>query len=289
MILFEVVLSGVLIGGMYGLIALGLNLQYGIARMMNLAYGEALMGGAFTAFWFFMLWQIDPFASMLLSVPVAFGGNWLIYRYLLTPLIRRAANQEVLEADTILVTFGLLFVFQGVALVQWGGEYRGYTYLAVPVEVLGATVALNRLIAFAAALVLALALYWLLRSTRLGGALRAIAIDPVAAQLVAIDVPRLSALAFAAGGAIMAAAGTLVSMFLSFNASIGIIYTLKALIVVIMGGVGRMLGCLMAGLLLGLAETLGAYLVDPGLTLAINFGLFLLVLLIRPQGLFSRG
>jgi branched-chain amino acid transport system permease protein len=101
-------------------------------------------------------------------------------------------------------------------------------------------------------------------------------------------VPRLSALAFATGGAIMATAGTLVSMFLSFNASVGIVYTLKALIVVIMGGVGRMLGCLLAGLLLGLAESIGAWLVDPGLTLAINFGLFALVLLIRPQGLFTR-
>ena len=141
---------------------------------------------------------------------------------------------------------------------------------------------------FAVAMVLGLALYWVLRATRVGTALRAIAIDPDAAQLVAIDVPRLSALAFATGGAIMAAAGTLVSMFLSFNASIGIVYTLKALIVVIMGGVGRMLGCLLAGLLLGIAEVVGAWLVDPGLTLAINFALFLLVLLARPQGLFSR-
>lgn len=289
MIFFEAVLGGVLVGGMYGLIALGLNLQYGIARMMNLAYGESLMGSAFAAFWLFMLWRIDPLASLLLSVPLAFAGNWLVYRYLLTPLIRRAAGQDALEADTILVTFGLLFVFQGIALVQWGGEYRGYSYLAIPVNVLGATLALNRLIAFGAAIVLGLALYWMMRATRLGGALRAIAIDPVAAQLVGIDVPRLSALAFAAGGAIMAAAGTLVSMFLSFNASIGIVYTLKALIVVIMGGVGRMLGCLMAGLILGVAESVGAWLVDPGLTLAINFALFLLVLLVRPQGLFSRG
>jgi branched-chain amino acid transport system permease protein len=288
-ILLDVVLSGLVVGGMYGLIALGLNLQYGIARMMNLAYGEALMGGAYTAFWLFMLWKIDPLLSMGLSVPVAFCGNWVIYRYLLTPLIRRAANQDILEADTILVTFGLLFVFQGIALVQWGGEYRGYTYLAVPIDVLGAKVALNRLLALGAAVALGLALYWMLRATRVGGALRAIAIDPVAAQLVAIDVPRLSALAFAAGGAIMAVAGTLVSMFLSFNASIGIVYTLKALIVVIMGGVGRMLGCLMAGLILGFAEALGAWLVDPGLTLAINFALFLLILLVRPQGLFSRG
>jgi branched-chain amino acid transport system permease protein len=288
-ILFEVVLNGALVGGMYGLIALGLNLQYGIARMMNLAYGEALMGAAYCAFWLFMLWKIDPLASMLFSVPVAFVGNWLVYRWLLTPLIRRAANQDILEADTILVTFGLLFVFEGIALVQWGGEYRGYTYLAIPVDLGGATVALNRLLAFAVAVVLGVALYAVLRGSRTGAALRAIAIDPLAARLVAIDVPRLSALAFATGGAIMAAAGTLVSMFLSFNASIGIVYTLKALIVVIMGGVGRMLGCLLAGLLLGLAEALGAWLVDPGLTLAINFGLFIVVLLWRPQGLFSRG
>jgi branched-chain amino acid transport system permease protein len=288
-VILEVVLSGVLVGGMYGLIALGLNLQYGIARMMNLAYGEALMGGAFTAFWFLTLWQIDPLASMLFSVPVAFVGNWLIYRFLLTPLVRRASNQDVLEADTILVTFGLLFVFQGLALVQWGGEYRGYTYFAVPIKIAGATVALNRLIAFLVAVALALLLYWMLRTTRLGTALRAIAIDPVAAQLVGVDVARLSALAFAAGGGIMAVSGTLVSMFLSFNASVGIVYTLKALIVVIMGGVGRMLGCLLAGLILGIAEAVGAWLVDPGLTLAINFGLFLLVLLLRPQGLFSRG
>lgn len=288
MILFEVVLSGILVGGMYGLIALGLNLQYGIARMMNLAYGEALMGGAYAAFWFFMLWKVDPLAVMLFSVPLAFAGNWLIYRFLLTPLIRRARNQDMLEADTILVTFGLLFVFQGLALVQWGGEYRGYTYLAVPLDIAGATVAANRLLAFAVAVVLTLALYAMLRFTRTGTALRAIAIDPVAAQLVAIDVPRLSALAFATGGAIMAVAGTLVSMFLSFNASVGIVYTLKALIVVIMGGVGRMMGALAAGLILGLAETIGAYLVDPGLTLAINFGLFVLVLLIKPQGLFAR-
>ena len=288
MILFEVVLSGILVGGMYGLIALGLNLQYGIARMMNLAYGEALMGGAYAAFWLFTLWKIDPLAVMLFSVPLAFAGNWLVYRFLLTPLIRRARNHDMLEADTILVTFGLLFVFQGVALVQWGGEYRGYTYLAVPLNLFGATVAANRMLAFAVAVVLALALYAMLRFTRTGTALRAIAIDPVAAQLVAIDVPRLSALAFAAGGAIMAVAGTLVSMFLSFNASVGIVYTLKALIVVIMGGVGRMMGALAAGLILGLAESIGAYLVDPGLTLAINFGLFVLVLLLRPQGLFAR-
>ena len=114
------------------------------------------------------------------------------------------------------------------------------------------------------------------------------AVDPVSAQLVAIDVRRASAFAFALGGALVAAAGVLVSMFLTFNASIGVGFTMKALIVVIMGGVGNMLGALVAGLLLGIGETAVARLLDPGLTLAATYALFLVVLLIRPTGLFGR-
>jgi len=287
--LFEVVLNGLVLGGMYGLVALGLNLQYGVARMMNLSYGEFFMGGAFAAFWTVMLWQMDPLLAMIGSVPVSFAANWLTYRFLLLPLIRRAPDQDALDAEVILVTFGLLFVFQGLAIVNWGGEYRSYNFLAVPVKVLGAEVALNRLLACLAAFALAGILFAVLSLTRAGSALRAIAIDPIAARLVGVDVQKLSALAFATGGALAAISGTLVSTFISFSASIGVVYTLKALIVIIMGGVGRMMGCLAAGLLLGLAEALGGYLVDPGLTLAINFALFLIVLLVRPTGLFARG
>jgi branched-chain amino acid transport system permease protein len=287
--LFEVILNALVLGGMYALVALGLNLQYGVARMMNLSYGEFFMAGAFGAFWTVMLWKLDPLLAMIVSVPVSFAANWLIYRFLLLRLIRRAPDRDALDADVILVTFGLLFVFQGLAIVNWGGEYRGYSYLAVPVKILGAEVALNRLLAFLAACVLAAVLFLILGLTRTGAALRAMAIDPVAARLVGIDVLKLSALAFAAGGALAAISGTLVSTFISFSASIGVVYTLKALIVIIMGGVGRMMGCLAAGLLLGLAESLGGYLTDPGLTLAINFALFLIVLLVRPTGLFSRG
>lgn len=289
MFLFEVVLNGLVLGGMYGLVALGLNLQYGVARMMNLSYGEFFMGGAFAAFWMVALWKLDPLLGMILSVPVSFVANWVIYRFLLLPLIRRSPDQDALDAEVILVTFGLLFVFQGLAIVNWGGEYRSYSFLAVPVKVLGTEVALNRLLAFLAACVLAGTLFVVLSMTRAGSALRAIAIDPIAARLVGVDVQKLSALAFATGGALAAISGTLVSTFISFSASIGVVYTLKALIVIIMGGVGRMMGCLAAGLLLGLAEALGGYLVDPGLTLAINFALFLIVLLVRPTGLFARG
>jgi len=297
---FEVFLSGLLLGGMYGFIALGLNMQYGVARILNLAYGEFFIGAAFIAYGTIMgtKWivlgmtvetpQLNPLLSIFLSAPIAFAINWLIYQYLMIPLIQRAPDQDALDADVVLVTFGLLFVFQGLALVNWSGDLRGYSFLSVPVQVFGATLALNRLLAFVGACALAIALFLVLRYTRFGSALRAITIDPVAASLVGVDVRKYSALAFAAGGALAAAAGMLVSTFISFSSTTGVEYTLKALIVVIMAGVGRVTGTLAAGILLGVVESLGGYLVDPGLTIAINFALFMLVLLVRPTGLFTR-
>ena len=148
--------------------------------------------------------------------------------------------------------------------------------------------AANRLLALLLAVVIGLGLYLGLTRTRIGTAVRAVAVDPVAAQLVAIDVRTASALAFALGGALVAAAGVLVSMFLTFNANLGVVFTLKALVVVIMGGVGNLLGALIAGLILGLVENYVAVFVDPGLTLAATYAIFLLVLLVRPQGLLGR-
>jgi branched-chain amino acid transport system permease protein len=131
-------------------------------------------------------------------------------------------------------------------------------------------------------------LFGVLRYTRVGRALRAITIDPIAASLVGVDVRKYSALAFATGGAMAAVSGMLVSTFVSFSATIGVEYTLKALIVVILAGVGRVTGTLAAGLLLGVVEAVGGYLIDSALTIAINFALFMLVLLWRPTGLFTR-
>jgi branched-chain amino acid transport system permease protein len=281
------VTSGLVLGGMYALIAMGLTLQYGVARIMNLAHGELMIAAAFAAFWLFTSAAVNPLLGLLLVVPVAFAISWAIYRFLLTPLVRRAPNRDALEVDSILATFGMLFVIQGIMLVIFGGAYYSYSFLAFPVNIAGAVVAGNRLLALGFAAVIGLALYLYLTRTRLGTAVRAVAVDPNSAPLVAIDVRATAALAFAFGGALVAAGGVLVSMFLTFNANIGVVFTMKALIVVIMGGVGNLLGCLAAGLILGLAETFVATFVDPGLTLATTYAIFLLVLLVRPQGLFG--
>ncbi len=282
------ILTGLMLGGMYALTAMGLTLQYGVARIMNLSYGEFLIAAAFTAHWLFTGWALSPFIGMAFVVPAAFALNYAVYKLLLTPLVRRARSRDALEVDSILATFGLTFIVQGSMQSLFGGAYYSYSYLAFPVQVLGETLSANRLAALGITVVLGAVLYLALTRTRAGTAIRAVAVDPAAAQLVAINVERTSALTFALGGALVAAAGVLVSTFLTFSASSGVVFTMKALIIVVMGGVGNILGCMIAGLLLGVSEALVASLIDPGLTLAVNFALFLAVLLVKPAGLFGR-
>jgi branched-chain amino acid transport system permease protein len=282
------IFSGLLLGGMYALIAMGLTLQYGVARIMNLSYGEFLIAAAFASWWLFTGWALNPLLGLMLVIPLSFAASWLLYRVLLTPLVRRARTRDALEVDSILATFGMMFIVQGIMLTMFGGAYVSYSFLATPVHLAGEILSLNRLLAFGLAVAVGLALYLALTRTRIGTAIRAVAVDPAAAQLVAIDVVQTSAFAFALGGALVAAAGVLISMFLTFGATSGVIFTMKALIVVVMGGVGNLLGCLVAGLALGLSEALVATFVDPGLTLAVNFALFLGVLLVRPAGIFGR-
>jgi branched-chain amino acid transport system permease protein len=287
-LLIDIVLAGIVLGGMYALVAMGLTLQYGVARIMNLSHGESIIAAAFGALSGFSVLAISPLAGLLIAIPAGFAINWIIYQVAMIPLVRRARNRGMLEVDSILATFGLLFIVQGVMLVVFGGQFNTMNYLSIPVNVLGHNIALNRIIALLFAVFIGSLLYLALMRTRYGTAIRAVAVDPVAAQLVAIDVRKTSAFAFALGGALAAAGGVLIAMFTTFTATMGVVFTMKALIVVIMGGVGNVAGALLAGLMLGLAETAVARLVDPGLTIAVTYALFLIVLLWRPTGLFGK-
>ena len=198
MSLIEVVLSGVITGGLYALIAIGFNLQYGVARIFNLAYGEFLMAAAFAAFWMFTLASIDPILGMALSVPVTFGANWLVYKVLMLPLVRRARTRDDLEGDTILATFGLLFVLKGAAQLAFTPDNRFYDYLNTPVRIIGFTFAANRVLAFGVACAFGLAIWLVLKRSRFGAAMRALAIEPTGARLVGVDTTSMSAIAFAA-------------------------------------------------------------------------------------------
>jgi branched-chain amino acid transport system permease protein len=287
MLFVEVMVGALTLGGVYALIALGLTLQYGVARIMNLAHGEVMIAASFAVYALFAAKVMSPLLALAFALPLGFVLQWALYKVLLSPLVRRAPSPAALEVDSILATFGLLFVIEGLVLLSFGGGYHSYGYLGEAVQIGSTAVAANRLLAAAAAATLCVGVYAVLTWSRWGTAMRAMANAPRFAHLVGIDPRAMAALAFALGGALVVGAGVLVSMFLPFSASQGVLFTMKALVIVILGGVGNVMGCLAAALLLALVETLVARFIDPGLTLAATFLIFLLVLLLRPQGLFG--
>ncbi|GLQ06753.1 branched-chain amino acid ABC transporter permease [Sneathiella chinensis] len=279
---------GLVLGGTYALAALGLTMQYGVSRIMNLAYGEFVIVAAFATFVLVSTLGLDPLLSLLLVGPAAFVISYAVYSVLMAPLVKRSRKGGNLEIDSILVTFGLLFLIQGILLVIFGADFQSYSYLNVAVDLFGVTIAANQVLAFGLATVLGIGLFLLIRFTRWGLILRAVAHRPDNAPLVAINVDRVAQLAFAFGGMLAAQAGVVISMFQTFTATAGVVFTMKALIVVIMGGVGNFLGALIAGLILGLVEAFVSAYLDPGLTLASTYLIFLVLLLWRPQGLFGK-
>ena len=289
--LLDFLLGSLVIGGIYALIAIGLNLQYGVARVLNLAYGECLMLAGYAAFFGFttQLLRFPPLVTALIGVPAAFGLSWLLFRYVLHPLLGRTGDAGKREVDSILSTFGLLFLLQGVALVRWGGTAQEYSYLSDSFDIFGSKLQYNRLLVIVASLLLSAGVFAFLRYTAAGRAMRAIAVSHQTAPLVGIDVARYSALAFATGGALAAVAGILLSTFMGVSPTIGAAYTLNALIVVVMGGIGNVAGGLVAAIILGMAEELARQQGQSSLGTIITFAIFSIVLLWRPQGLFGGG
>jgi branched-chain amino acid transport system permease protein len=285
--MIDIIISGLLLSGTYALVAMGLNLQYGVARIMNLANGEILVLGALASFWLFTTQNLSPLLTIVLLFPLSFFGNWLIYQYLMRPLVKRSKSKGALEVDSILSTFGISFIIIGFVVSVEGG-YFAYKYLSYPIEILGSTTSVNRLVAFLVASLIAVILYCWLNLSRAGMAVRAVAVSTEASGLVGINVLKISSFAFALGGMITAVGGALISTFITLDASIGAVFTMKALIIVIMGGVGDIRGSTLAAIILGIVETTVATLVDPGLTLASAYFIFVVVLLFRPQGLFGR-
>ena len=174
----DILVTGTVLGGTYALIALGLTLQYGVARIMNLANGENLVLACFCAFWLYTAASINPVLGILIIAPAAFALNWAIYVFAMKPLVDRAKNRGQLEIDSILATFGLMFIMQGVMLHIFGGQYFSYNFLSEPVRILGENYGLNRIVSLGAATLIAIALYLFLYRTRFGTAVRAVSVSP---------------------------------------------------------------------------------------------------------------
>lgn len=284
--ILDIVIAGLLLGGLYALIAMGLSLQYGVARVLNISHGEFIMLGALTT-WFLFRFGVNPLVSLTICGPVIFIIGYLLYRTLFTRLRTSSASIGAYEGSSMLASFGLLFIIQNIALIAWGSEIKGYTYLAFPVNVGGALFAANRLVALAFAVFIGLVFYLFLVRTRLGKAIRAAAQDPTTAGLMGVNINQVLALCFGFGALMAGFAGLLISMCYPVHATMGLEYTIITIIVVVLGGLGSIPGSFIGGFILGLIGSTVTY-IEPGLSLAAYYVLFMLLLLVRPTGILGK-
>ena len=284
----ELIASGLITGGVYALVALGLNLQYGLMRILNIAHGEFMMVGAFMTWAAHSAWGISPLLMLPLSFLIMATAGFGIHRAVFRPLTRTSPNLDVFEARGLMVSFGLMFLVQNFAHLLWGGDLRGYDFMAQPVAIGDARFTANKLLLFVLALTISAALIVMLRTTLLGKAVRALMQSPTGAQLVGIDTERLHPLMFGLGLGLSGVAGCLLSMTETISPSMGEPYTVTALIVITLGGFGSMGGALFGGLALGVIEAVGMHFTSPSLKSLLSYGIFIAVLLWRPNGLFAR-
>ena len=283
--LLQTIVSGVLTGSLYAMIAVGLTIVFGVMRIINMAHGDMVMLGMFGAYWGYALWHLDPFVSALLWVPLMFVFGMGVQRLLLCKIIPSG------ELNTLLYTAGLSLLIANLALFFWTGDYRtiNLPYALAPARPFGISIPLPAAIAFAIAIVITTALYLFLSRTDTGRAIRATAQNPDSAALMGVDVGRIDMITFGLGTALAGAAGVLLAPSLYLYPTVGEILVVKCFVIVVLGGLGSVPGAIAGGVLLGLVESLGAVYVSVPYKDTIGFVLFLLVLLFRPAGLFGVG
>ena len=281
-VVIQAVLVGLLVGGVYGLVAMGLTLIFGVLDIVNFAHGAFLAIALYITVVMVDALGVHPLVALLVAVPLMFVLGALVQRVVLA----RAMGGPL--ENQLLITLGLALLVDNLLLLTFGPNPRSVTLPGEgAVRVLGAATTTSRVLAFAVAIALALALYVLLRRTRLGTAIRAVAADDAGAQHVGIDTRRINMLVFAIGTACAGAAGVLVAPLVTIEPTTGELFNILAFIVVVLGGMGNVVGALIGGLLIGLVEQLGALLLPSQSPLLLVFAVFVLVLLLRPQGLFG--
>ncbi len=274
-------------GGIYALIAVGLSLQYGVGRVLNVSHGEFIMLAAFITYSLYVLFGISPLVSLTICGPFLFIIGFILHRTLFQHLRNTSESMDIFEGNSLLASFGLLFVIQNVAILIWKAQIRGYTYLTSPVNFWGAIFPANRLIALLFALVISLAFYIFLTRTRLGKAIRAAAEDSATAGLMGVNIHRVLAICFGLGALMAGFAGPLISMTYEITPTMGLSYTIVAMLVVVLGGLGSITGSLIGGFILGLIGSIVTY-IDAALALIAYYAIFILLLLVRPTGILGK-
>jgi len=283
-IIIQLIINGLLLGGMYALISIGLTLIFGVLEIINFAHGEFLMLSMYASFWLFQLYGIDPYLSLLIILPLFF---------LIGLAIQRAIIQPILNApplNQIFMTVGLSMVLQNLALFVWRADYRTVktAYSALTLKTSGLMISFPRLVAFILAMGVIGALLIFLKKTYTGKAIRALAQERRAAMLVGINVYRTYQIAFGIGIACVGAAGAILMPVYFVFPSVGALFVLIAFVVVILGGYNSLTGALIGGLIIGVVDAFSGFFISPHLREAICFVIFILILLFRPRGLLGR-
>ncbi len=278
------IVTGILLGGLFAVTALGLSLVFGVMRLINLVHGELVILGAYLAFEISTHASIDPLVTLIAVVPAVMLLGYPVQRLLLTPVMRSGPE------PALLTTFGLSIIAQNVFILIFSGDTRSLTasYSTSSLSLAGLHIPTIYVISFAFALVLCGGAHLLLQRTAAGRAVRASAEDAEAAAVMGIDIRRVYALIYAVAAGCAAVGGVLAGLTFSFDPSSGTTYLLTGFAVVVLGGLGNVKGTFYGGLLLGLIESVGASFFGDGYRDFIGFLAFLIILGVRPQGLFGR-
>ena len=280
----QTTVNGLLIGGIYGLAALGLSLIWGVMKVVNLAHGVFIMLGAYLGYGIYHLLGLHPLA-MLIAIPIGAGAGILIYRYLINKLIEAATNELEMEMMCLLFTFGLSIIIYGTALNIWGSDMRGVPTLMPTVLLGNIVIPSSRLIAFISALVLGALLYVLLKKTYTGKAIRAVTQNRNYVMLNGIDPVKVFQISFSIGLSYALMAGVVISLTYPITPIMGVNYLLKCFTVVVLGGLGNPLGAFLGGLILGMAESYTSLFATYAISPAIAFITLILILIFRPGGI----
>ena len=279
--------SGLLMGGIYSLIAIGLSLVFGVMRIINFAHGEFLMIGMYLSYWLITLLGLDPYLAALIVTPVLFGIGYLFQKGPLNTMLVREKSREPLSI--LLFTAGLSLALQNVALIWFGADARaGNTdYTGTTFDVHDVIISTPRFYAFAISIVCTLYVFWLLNKTEIGRAIRATSQDRNTAKLMGINEKKIYCIAFGLGSALVGISGALLVPFYYVFPTVGGVFGLRSFIIVVLGGIGSIKGAFLGGILIGLVEALGTQFISPAYAEILVFMMFVAVLLFKPAGLFG--
>jgi branched-chain amino acid transport system permease protein len=283
-ILLQTLASGLLIGLIYALVAIGLTIIFGVMDIVNFSHGEFLMFGMYSSFWLYSLYALDPMFTLPLTALFLFGLGVIVYKL----IISKITNSPMVSQ--LFTTFGLMLLFRGIAQFLWKPDFRTVDKSVVNgnLVIAGIQIGLPQVVAGVGAILVTIGVYLFITRTRAGAALEATAADKDAARLMGIDSQKMFALAWGLGAACAGVAGGLLSTFFPIFPEVGANFILIAFVVVVLGGFGSIVGALIAGVLVGVIEVMGGFLVGPQYKMAIVLALVLAVLMFRPKGLLGK-